>query len=57
MSQTNETPPAARQIFFTGALQMLDRLERHFAAERERIEWELVRTKKEMTQTNTPAAG
>lgn len=47
MKSTDETPPLARRVYFTGALAAVNRQLDHLAAEKERIEWELDRARAE----------
>lgn len=58
MKSTDEIPPQARRVYFTGALAAVKRQLDHLAAEKERIEWELdrARTECEELAAQTPEA-
>lgn len=47
MNNPQEIPPQARRIFFTGALQAVDRQIKHLEAERSRIALELDQARQE----------
>ncbi|WP_305044515.1 hypothetical protein [Geoalkalibacter sp.] len=50
MTKQTEAPALARRIFFTGALQAVDRQLQHLNTERERIEGELARALAEIKE-------
>lgn len=53
MKSTDEIPPQARRVYFTGALAAVNRQLDHLGTEKERIEWELDRAKAELEEQAT----
>lgn len=50
MKSTDEIPPQARRVYFTGALAAVNRQIDNLENEKERIEWELERAKAELEE-------
>lgn len=54
MTDQNETPATVRKIFFTGALQAIDRQLEYLAAERKRVAGQLDQAKEDLVQGKNP---
>ena len=53
MKSTDEIPPQARRVYFTGALAAVNRQIDNLENEKGRIEWELERAKAELEELAT----